>query len=93
MNASIEDNHISSQEKDFVLKLDRGVVLESEKKIFHVVEKLLRYLPGFNKLIPTKFLMADNHQWLSKGEFQHNGHTVTQGMAIHEWVNFNAQDQ
>ncbi len=93
MNCSIEDDHIASQEKDFVLKLDRGVVLESEKKIFHVVEKLLRYLPGFNQLMPAKFLMATNHKWLSKGEFQHNGHPVTQGMAIHEWVNFNAQDQ
>lgn len=92
MNASIEDDHISSQEKNFFLKLDRGVVLESEKKIFHVVEKLLRYLPGFNQLMPTKFLMATNHKWLSKGEFQHKGHPVTQGTTIHEWVNFNAQD-
>lgn len=93
MNCSIEDSHISSTEKSFLLKLDRNVVLESEKKIFQVVQKLLRYLPGFNKLMPSKFLMADNHKWISKGEFKKNGSPVTQGMAIHEWVNFNVQDQ
>ncbi len=92
INCNIEDDHISSQEKNFLLKLDRAVVLESEKKIYQVVHKLLRYLPGFNKLMPTKFLMADNNKWLSKGEFQSNGNPVTQGMAIHEWVNFKAQD-
>ena len=43
--------------------------------------------------MPTKFLMADNHKWLSKAEFHKNGSPVTEGMAIHEWVNFNAQDQ
>jgi len=93
INCSIEDNHISSVEKNFYLKLDRSVILESEKKIFQVVQKLLSYLPGFNKLMPSKFLMADSHKWLSKGEFQKNGSPVTQGMAIHEWVNFNIQNQ
>ena len=57
------------------------------------MQKLLSYLPGFNKLMPSKFLMADSHKWLSKGEFQKNGSPVTQGMAIHEWVNFNIQNQ
>lgn len=90
-NCSIEDDHISSPE-NFLLKLDCGVVLESEKKIFQLIHKLLRYLPGFNKLMPAKFLMAHSHKWLSKGEFQKNGGPVTQGMAIHEWVNFNAQE-
>jgi hypothetical protein len=90
---SIEDDHISSTSNDFLLKLDRGVALESEKKIFQVAQKILCYLPGFNKLMPTKFLMADNHKWLSKAEFHKNASPVTEGTAIHEWVNFNAQDQ
>lgn len=93
MNASIANDRIASEGKDFVLKLDRGVVLESEKKIFQVVEKLLRYLPGFKQLMSAKFLMATNHKWLSKGEFQKNRHPISHGMAIHEWVNFNSQDQ
>lgn len=90
-NCSIEDDHISSSEMNFLLKLDRGVVLESENKIYRVMHKLLQYMPGFNKLMPTKFLMAYNHKWLSKGEFQKKGRPVMHGIAIHEWVNFNAR--
>ncbi|NNL15187.1 MAG: hypothetical protein HKO81_00925 [Flavobacteriaceae bacterium] len=93
LNPIIEDDHIVSEDKNFVLNLDRGIVLESEKKIFKVVEKLLSYLPGFKQLMPAKFLMATNYKWLSKGEFQKKGHTKRQVMAIHEWVNFNSQDQ
>lgn len=89
INCRIEDDHIASAEKNFLLKLDCGVALESEKKIFQVMQKLCRYLPGFNQLMPTEFLMADNHKWLSNGEFQKNGSPGTKGMAIHEWVNFN----
>ncbi len=89
VNCTIEDDHISSLDKDFLLKLDCRAVLESEKKIYQVVHNLIHYLPGFNKLMPTKFLMADNHKWLSNGVFQKKGSPVTQGIAIHEWVNFN----
>jgi len=91
-NCSIEDDHISSAEKNFLLKLDRGVVLESENKLYRVLHKLVHYLPGFNKLIPAKFLMAYNQKWLSKAEFQLKEGSITQGIAIHEWVNFNTQD-
>ena len=87
-NCIIEDDYISLPEKDLVLKLDRGVVLESEKKIFSVVENLIRLIPGFNKIIPLSFLMADEIKWLSKGEFQAQGKTIAGGMAIHELVNF-----
>ena len=87
-NCIIEDDYISLPVKDLVLKLDRGVVLESEKKIFSVVENLIRLIPGFNKIIPLSFLMADEIKWLSKGEFQAQGKTIAGGMAIHELVNF-----
>lgn len=90
-NCIIKDDYISIPEKKLILKLDQGIVLESEKKIFSVVEKLLRHIPGFGKLMPVKFLMADNHKWLSKAEFQKNGSPFTRGMSIHEWVNFNTQ--
>ena len=86
----IEDDHISLPGKNLVLKLDRGVVLESEKKIFSVVENLVRLILGFNKIIPLSFLMADEIKWLSKGEFQAQGNTIADGMAIHELVNFKA---
>ena len=92
-NCNIEDDHISSTEENFLLKLDRGAVLESENKIYRVVNKILHHLPGFKKLMPTRFLMAYNQKWLSEGEFQKNGGLVTHGIAIHEWVNFNSNDQ
>ena len=91
-NCSIEDDYISSTEENFILKLDRGIVLESENKIFRVMHKLMEFLPGFNKLMPAKFLMAYNYKWLSKGEFQRKEGPVIQGMAIHEWVKFNPRD-
>jgi hypothetical protein len=89
-NCIIEDRYIRLPEKDLVLNLDRGIVLESEKKIFAVVEKLIRYIPGFNKIMPLNFLMADEYKWLSKGQLQANNKTLSNGMAIHELVNFKA---
>lgn len=86
----IEDDHVSLPDMDLVLHLDRGVVLESEKKIFSVVQKLIHYIPGFNKVIPISFLMADETKWLSKGQLQTPNKTLSNGMAIHELVNFKA---
>jgi len=87
----IEDDHISIPEKNVTLKLDKGVILESEKKIYSVFEKLSHYIPGFNKVMPMNFLMADEFKWLSKGEFQTHGKTISSGSAIHEFVNFKGQ--
>ncbi|QYA24668.1 hypothetical protein G3I01_03800 [Gramella sp. MT6] len=87
----IENDRILSREENFQLILDRKIVLESEKKIYQVVQILLKFLPGFNKIMPVKFLMADNHKWLSKGEFQKGSSGIENGMAIHEWVNFNPE--
>lgn len=89
----IHDERLWSEELNFSLKLDREVVLESEKKIFDVVEKLLRYLPGFKKVIPFHFLFADGYKWLSRGKFEKQGQEAEQGMAIHEWVNFNVAEK
>jgi hypothetical protein len=87
-NCIIEDDHITLPEKDLVLNLDQGVQLESEKKIFSVVGKLIRYIPGFNKVMPLNFLMADEIKWLSKGQLQVHHKTIANGTAIHELVNF-----
>lgn len=87
-NCTIEDDHLSIPEKGLDLKLDRGVVLESEQKIFSVVEKLIRYIPGFNKVLPLSFLMADETKWLSKGQLYSQNNDVCNGIAIHELVNF-----
>ena len=92
-NCIIEDDYISVPEKELILKLDQGVELESEKKIFSIVEKLILYIPGFNKFMPLNFLMADEFKWLSKCQLQTDGKTISTGMAIHELVNFKAQHQ
>lgn len=86
---NIEDDQLRIEEKQLLLKLDRSVVLESENKIFHVVEQLLHFIPGFKLLVPSSFLMAINQKWLSEGELHKNGNRIGEGWAIHEWVNFN----
>jgi hypothetical protein len=89
-NCIIEDEQIRVPDKKLVLNLDRSVILESEKKIYTVVAKLIRYIPGFNKIIPRNFLMADETKWLSSAKLQANHKILSRGMAIHELVNFKA---
>lgn len=89
-NCQIEDDYILMPDKELVLNLDRRVVLESEKKISSVVEILIRYLPGFNKIIPPNFVMADEFKWFSHGRLHNKNRTITEGNAIHELVNFKA---
>jgi len=84
----IENESVSVPNKDQQLELDKGVVLEFEKKIQSVVEKIIRYIPGFNKLIPIQFIMADETKWLSNGRLLINGQVISEGKAIHELVNF-----
>nr|MBC8343678.1 hypothetical protein [Bacteroidota bacterium] len=87
-NCIIEDDYIFIAEKDISLRLDRDVILESEKKIFSVVESLVRYIPGINKFIPVRFLMADESKWLSKGILLNHDTIIAHGQVIHELVNF-----
>ena len=87
-NCIIEDDNILIAGKNISLKLDKEVVLESEKKILSVVESLLRYLPGINKIIPLKFIMAEECKWLSKGILKKRDAVIAHGTAIHELVNF-----
>jgi hypothetical protein len=86
----IEDDCIFLPDNELVLHLDRGVVLESEKKIISLVHKMIRYMPGINRLIPVPFLMADEFKWLSKSDFQGDENNRSHGMSIHERVNFKA---
>jgi hypothetical protein len=88
-DCEISDYQINVPGKKMVLSLDRAVELESEKKIFSVVEKVLRYLPGFKKSMPLNFLMADEVKWLSNCQLHCSGNMVDSGKAIHELVLFN----
>jgi hypothetical protein len=89
-NCTIEDEQISIPQKDMDLNLDCAIVLEAEQKIFSVVEKIIRYIPGFKKVMPINFLMADEFKWLSKGELQSKNKVLSSGIAIHELVDFKA---
>lgn len=85
----IDDSKVEIKDDQVVLKLDQGEILEHEQKIHSVVKLLVRYLPGFNKIIPTNFLMADEYKWFSSVTEIHNDGDIKKGSAIHEFVNFN----
>ena len=89
----IEDDRIEIPEQEFLLNLDRSTILESEKKISAVTGKLVRYFPGFNRIMPVKFLMADETKWLSHGTLQVKEQNQDTGKVIHELVNFNPPAQ
>jgi hypothetical protein len=89
-NGIIEDDRIEVPEK-LMLNLDRHFIMESEKKISAVTGKMIRYFPGFSRIMPVKFLLADETKWLSHGKLQFKGQHPDNGMVIHELVNFNPQ--
>jgi len=87
-NCKIDDHLILIPDKNISINLDQGVVLESEKKIMSVVEKLMNYVPGLKKHIPLKFLLADERKWLSKAIISSEKNWIENGITIHEYVNF-----
>lgn len=88
-SCNIDDRSIITEDNGLQLKLNRVGEIESGKKIYTVVKDLIQFLPGFGKVIPLNFLMADNYKWLSKAELYRDGKPSESGYAIHENVNFN----
>lgn len=86
----ITDESISLPDKDLTLNLYREEELEDDKKILSVVRKLIRYIPGMKGSVPLSFLMADTSKWLSRGVLVGGINKPSEGMAIHEFVNFRA---
>lgn len=84
----ITDDQIMLPAEGITLQLNRQIVLESEKKVQQLVNKLIRYLPGINQSMTVQFLMADECKWLSRATMQKDGEVVGNGWAIHEFVNF-----
>ena len=84
----IEDDHIYIPGKSLLLELDKGVILESKKKINVIVKKLIHYIPGFKKVIPKYFLMADECKWFSAAKLKKGLKECSSGYAIHELVDF-----
>ena len=85
----VSDSQVVIHDKQLLIKLDQAEVLEHEQKIYNVVKSLVRYLPGFKKIIPTNFLMAEGYKWFSQVTENHEDGLTARGSAIHEYVNFN----
>ncbi|PHN05510.1 hypothetical protein [Flavilitoribacter nigricans] len=90
-NCSITDDRIILPDRELTLKMDQQAVLNADKNIFTVVEKMLSFLPGFNKAMPLQFLMADNFKWLSHSQLLAGKDPIATGLTIHEFVNFNSR--
>ncbi|WP_289054886.1 hypothetical protein [Carboxylicivirga marina] len=84
----LNDKVIVIPDLQLTLHLVPDRVLEQGHKIAYVVKKLLRLLPGFNKIVPEVFLMAKETKWLSKGQLYRNGLMHDKGWSIHELVDF-----
>lgn len=87
----IEDDRVAIPQKEIILELDCSVLLEEEKKIRSVTEKLVRCIPGIKKSVPLKFLMADEIKWLSRCRLHAPEMPVSDSMAIHERVIFRSE--
>ena len=87
-DAGITENEITLLSKNIQLKLSNRQVIESENKISQVVKKLLRYIPGFNRLIPLNFLSSREYKWVSNGILYIDGLPASEGWTIHELVDF-----
>ena len=87
-NYNIKDDLIFIYDKNFRIYFDRNTVLESEKKLTSLANKLKRFIPGIKNLIPINFLLADECKWFSKVTIEVNNKIVENGFSIHEFVNF-----
>lgn len=84
----LEDDRIVIPGHELEIRFDRNTVLESERKIASLAEKLLRYFPWIRESMPGRFLFAHEVKWLSTGEVRFQGRTIDSGSAIHELVDF-----
>lgn len=85
---TIDDQEIRIPGENRVIELVHVAELEAEKKIFNVVRDAARYIPGFEKAMPLRFLMADEQKWLSRASFKSDDEILDTGYAIHELVQF-----
>lgn len=84
----IEDHRVSIPDVGITLELDQSAVIESEQKIYNTVKNLVKYLPGFDKIIPMRFLYSDETKWRSRGKLVKDNTALGEGWAIHELVDF-----
>lgn len=86
--AAIEDEAVHLPQLGLHLELGSSSTLEEEKKILHIVQSLVEYVPGFNRTVPRFFLHAGEHKWRSRGKLMERGLVKNEGWAIHQLVDF-----
>ena len=87
-NCIIQDDFLLIPDINISLQLDKSTVLESEKKLTSITDKLVKFIPGIKKMVPVNFLLADECKWLSKVNIYRNNELCDFGYSIHEYVNF-----
>ena len=87
-NWDITDDYVANDKMQLKLIFGEKVVLEKEKKIFNVVKTLVKFLPGFKRSVPLKFLNSDEKKWLNKSSLMIDNQRVSTGWSIHELVDF-----
>lgn len=92
-DVAIDDKTLTLEQEGLKLEMNQCVVMESETKILSVVKFLIDHIPGINKIIPVKFLMAQETKWLSKSKLLKREDQISTGMSIHELVNFDIQNE
>ncbi len=83
-DAAISDQGIDMPLLGKRLLLEQPVVIEQLEKFREVMGGLLRWLPGFERFTPLKFLNARESKWRSAGTLLHNGAVRSTGWVIHE---------
>ena len=81
--AIIGENAVQAPAAGLHLELQPFRTLESEKKLQKISAELLHWIPGFDRLAPLHFLMADEHKWLSRGVLRLPGQPECAGWVIH----------
>lgn len=87
-DAEVTDEKIILSSKNIWLEMSDSQTMGTKKNIKHVIEKLLRFIPGFKKSVPLNFLMADENKWISKSCVYKNGSPDDKGWVLHERVDF-----
>ena len=85
---TITDNQIKIAKEKINIEIDKVYDIENEQSINKVVKNLVKYIPGFGKALPLKFLLAQNHKWFSKGVLHDFSEDICSGNVIHELVEF-----
>ncbi len=75
-------------EKNCTLRMTDKMIIEEGSGIAKVVAKVLSFIPGFEKVIPSSFLNAHETKWRSRGELSFPNGKISEGWVIHEQVIF-----